>query len=102
MKKKIALLATVAMAGALFAGPALARDNDDYNYGGWRGGNEWREHHTYQGYGNQNWGYRNGYPYSGQRYANQPEGVRAWISLLQVQRLFSPRMEFRAGLASRP
>ena len=52
MKKKIAtILLTVAMAGALLAGPALARDSDDYNRGGWRGGEEWREHHPYQGYG---------------------------------------------------
>ena len=52
MKKRIAtLLLTVAMAGALFAGPALARDSDDSNHGRWRGGHEWREHHPYQGYG---------------------------------------------------
>jgi hypothetical protein len=52
MKKKIgALLLTVAMAVALFAGPALARDNDDSNHDRWRGGNEWHEYHPYQGYG---------------------------------------------------
>jgi hypothetical protein len=52
MKKKIAtLLLTVAMAAALLAGPALARDSDDSNQGRWRGGEEWREHHPYQGYG---------------------------------------------------
>lgn len=77
MKKKIAtLLLTVAMAGALLAGPALARDNDDYNHGGWRGGNEWREHHPYQGYGNQPRGYGYGSPYSG--YGGYPR--QAWNS----------------------
>jgi hypothetical protein len=51
MKKKIgALLLTVAMAVALLAGPALARDSDDSNHDRWRGGNEWREYHPYQGY----------------------------------------------------
>jgi hypothetical protein len=81
MKKKITtLLATVVMAGALFAGPALARDNDHdgYRNDSWRSAQEWREHHPYQGYGDRRWsygyGYENqrgryayGYPYSGYR-----------------------------------
>ena len=75
MTKKIAtLVATVAIAGALFAAPALARDNDGHRNGRWRAGQEWREHHPYQGYGNQNWGYGGygyGYPYSGQGYGYQ-------------------------------
>jgi hypothetical protein len=75
MKKKIAtLLLTVAMAGALLAGPALARDrdNDDYNHGRWNGGNEWREHHPYQGYGDSRWGYGYGNPHYG--YGGHPQG----------------------------
>ena len=50
MKKRIGtlLLALVAV-GALLAGPALARDNDDFN-GRWGDRAEWREHHPYQGY----------------------------------------------------
>lgn len=50
MKKLGALLVTVLMAGALSAAPALARDSDDYGHGRWRGGEESREHHPYQGY----------------------------------------------------
>src|SRR5258708_14980323 len=60
MKKKITtLLATVVMAGALFAGPALARDNDHdgYRNDSWRSAQEWREHHPYQGYGDRRWSY---------------------------------------------
>ena len=72
MKKRIAtLLLTVAMAAALFTGPALARDydHDGDNDSAWRSAQGWRQPPAYQGYGNR-YGY--GYPYSGQAYANQP------------------------------
>jgi hypothetical protein len=60
MKKRIAtLLLAVVAAGALLAGPALA-DGDDYYH--WRAGNEWLEHHPYQGYGS----------YQGYQYYQRP------------------------------
>jgi len=44
MKTKVAtLLLTVAMAGALFAGPAVAYDHDRHDGGRWH--EEWRYHH---------------------------------------------------------
>jgi hypothetical protein len=72
MKKRIAtLLLTVAMAAALFTGPALARDydHDGDNDSAWRSAQGWRQPPAYQGHGNR-YGY--GYPYSGQAYGNQP------------------------------
>ena len=73
MKGKIVtLLAVLAMAGALLAGPVLARDHDGDDGGYYRSrgyaAEEWREHHPYQAWGNPGWGY--GYPGSG--YAYQP------------------------------
>jgi hypothetical protein len=84
MKRKIvALLAPVVMAGALLAGPALARDHDGddggYSRSRWHATEEWSEHHPYQAWGNPGWGY--GYPdsayaYRPGRYENEYPGNR--------------------------
>ena len=60
MKKKIAtLLATVAMAGALLAGPALAQDHYYHRDAHWRS-----FHHPHQTYSyNRGYSYRPGYSY---------------------------------------
>jgi hypothetical protein len=61
VKKKIStILMTVAMAGAPFAGPALAYDHDGYNRGRWHATEQWREHHPYPVYAYNRWypGYR--------------------------------------------
>jgi hypothetical protein len=61
VKKKIGtLLVTVAMTGALFAGPALAYDHDGNGRGRWHAAQEWREHHSYPVYAYNRWypGYR--------------------------------------------
>jgi hypothetical protein len=79
VKKKIAtLLATVAMAGALFAGPALAYDHDSYNRGRWHGAQEWREHHSYPVYAYNRWypGYR--YEHAGWHW-RQIDGHWRWV-----------------------
>jgi len=73
MKKLGAILATILIACALSATPALARGRYGPGYGHWRGGNEWRGYDAYrgygpnQGYGNGRWGYGYGYgyPYAG-------------------------------------
>jgi hypothetical protein len=86
MKRLGAFLATMLMAGALLATPALARGwygghdggygvhGYGYGHGGgyWGDGDEWREHRPYQGYGSPDRGYGYGYPYAGYgRYPGQ-------------------------------
>jgi hypothetical protein len=73
MKTRIAtLVATVAIIGALFAGPALAHDDDDdgYRNNRWHHAEEWREHHPYQRYGDVPYS-RYGYPWYGRGYADE-------------------------------
>jgi hypothetical protein len=58
VKKKIAtLLVTVAMAGALFAGPALAYDHDGHGRSRWPDAQGWREHRPVYAYNHWHPGY---------------------------------------------
>lgn len=78
MKKLGAILATILVACALMATPALARGRYDHGYGHWRGGNEWRGYNAYRGYGpnqeygNGRWGYGYGYGYPYAGYGGYP------------------------------
>jgi hypothetical protein len=64
MKKKIAtLLVTVAMAGALLAGPALAQDHYYHHDAHW-----WSIHHPHEAYPYRGYSYPPGYSYRGPGY----------------------------------
>jgi hypothetical protein len=76
MKKKIAtLLVTVAMAGALFAGPALAQERYDHD------AHWWAMHHPHETYAYRPV-YGPGYAYPGYAYGpvmHRPVWHWAWI-----------------------